>query len=304
MEGHQPQNIDPILKIAEIVEQAGMDSVWVGDSLTAKPRLEPLTILSAIASRTKQVKLGTAVMLGALRHPVLLSHAAATLDLISEGRLILGLGVGGAFNDSQRQEWKNAGVDPSTRASRFEEIVRILKQLTSGKTTTHRGRHFRIEDVSIAPISPNPGGTKVLIACHKRANQERQFKRAANLGDGIISISDYPTEFAQVNERVEFYAQEANRDYDNLERVFYMTVNLDCNEDLAFNEADRFLKLYYGMNIWGDRWGPFGAPEKTIDRIRQYKEAGAQTVIVRFASFDQEKQLDRFLNKVVPAFHL
>ena len=84
--------------MAEAVEQAGLDSVWVGDSLTAKPRLEPLTTLAAIAMRTNKVRLGTAVMLAALRNPVQLAQMSATVDTISGGRLILGAGVGGAFN--------------------------------------------------------------------------------------------------------------------------------------------------------------------------------------------------------------
>ena len=81
-----PPSIEPLLSMAEQAEQAGLDSVWVGDSLTAKPRLEPLTTLSAIAMRTKKVRLGTAVMLAALRHPVSLAQASATVDTISGGR--------------------------------------------------------------------------------------------------------------------------------------------------------------------------------------------------------------------------
>ena len=302
MQGGQPKNIDKILDMAETAEQAGVESVWVGDSLTAKPRLEPLTVLAAVAARTRRVRLGTGVMLGALRHPVLLSHAAATVDLISEGRLVLGMGVGGAFNDAQRQEWKNAGVDPSSRASRFEEVVHLLKRLTSGERVTHNGRHFQMEDVAIAPVSPNEGGTRVLIASHWRANRDSQFERAARLGDGVISISDYPDEFTQVNDRVKFHAEALGRDYEAMERVFYLTVNLTSDSDAATAEADRFLKMYYGINMWADRWGPFGAPELAIERIRRYREAGAQTIVVRFASFEQEKQLDTFLTEVAPAF--
>ncbi|MEK7215359.1 MAG: LLM class flavin-dependent oxidoreductase, partial [Chloroflexota bacterium] len=82
--------------------------MWVGDSLTAKPRLDPLITLAAIASRTERVRLGTSVLLGALYHPVLLARAAASVDLLSEGRLILAMGVGGAFNDTQRLEWSAA----------------------------------------------------------------------------------------------------------------------------------------------------------------------------------------------------
>jgi alkanesulfonate monooxygenase SsuD/methylene tetrahydromethanopterin reductase-like flavin-dependent oxidoreductase (luciferase family) len=302
MQGPQPRNIESILSLAETAENAGLDSVWVGDSLTAKPRLEPLSVLSAVAARTRRVRLGTAVLLGALRHPVLLAHAAATVDLISEGRLVLGVGVGGAFNDAQRQEWRNAGVDPTGRATRFEEVVLLLKRLTSGETVTFDGRHFSMQDVSIAPVSPNTGGVRVLIACHWRAGRDRQFRRAAELGDGYISISDHPDEYTRVTERVKHHAESRGRDFNEMERVFYMTVNLGQDPDAASAEADRFLNLYYGMNIWGDRWGPYGPSELAIERVRSYEAAGAQTVVVRFASFDQERQLQTFLDEVVAAF--
>ena len=80
-----------------------------------------------------------------------------------------------------------------------------------------------------------------------------------------------------------------------------MTVNLREDETAAAEEADTFLHQYYGSNIWGDRWGPFGNPGRVAERIMAYHEAGAQTVIVRFASFDQERQLDTFLTDIVPS---
>ena len=80
-------------QMAETVERLGYDSVWVGDSVTSKPRLEPLTIMSALAARTQRVRIGTAVMLSALRHPVHLAHALATIDNVSNGRTILGAGA-------------------------------------------------------------------------------------------------------------------------------------------------------------------------------------------------------------------
>lgn len=302
MEGGRPGQFREIVSLAQTAEQAELDSVWVGDSLTAKPRLEPLSTLTAVAMETERVRLGTAVLLPALRHPVHLAHQAATVDFISGGRLILGAGVGGAFNDAQRSEWSHAGINTRTRASRFEEVVEIVKRLTSGETLDFDGEHFSLESASIAPKSPQDGGVPFLIASHWRAGRDVQFARAARRGDGIICISDYPDEYEKVVDRVEYHAQRLSRNPDEIEKTFYMTVNLGTDPDEASSEADRFLKLYYGMNFWGDRWGPYGPAELTVERIRRYREAGAETMIVRFAAFDQETQLHRFLEDVVPNF--
>lgn len=299
MGSDEPPSIAPLLAMAQAVEQAGLDSVWVGDSLTAKPRLEPLTTLAALAMRTQRVRLGTAVMLAALRHPVQLAQMAATVDTISGGRLILGAGVGGAFNAAQQQEWLNVGVKPSQRARRFEEVLEITNGLTCGEEVTFEGRHFNYDGVSVQPRAVQSNGVPFLVACHWRAGRERQFQRAAKLGAGFMSISDYPDEYSRVVDRVRGYTAEYGGDPESPEATFYMTVNLREDETAAAEEADTFLHQYYGSNIWGDRWGPFGNPQKVAERISQYHEAGAQTIIVRFASFEQERQLDTFLNDIV-----
>src|SRR5256712_6786458 len=83
----------PLLAIAERAEAAGFDSVWIGDSLIARPRHEPLTLLAAVAARTRRVRLGTGVLLPALRNPVVLAHVVGTLDRVAEGRGILRGGI-------------------------------------------------------------------------------------------------------------------------------------------------------------------------------------------------------------------
>ena len=301
MTGDRPQNADSIIALAERVEEAGLDSVWMGDSLTAKPRLEPITALAAVAARTKRVRLGTAVLLAALRHPVLLSHAVGTLDLVAGGRTVLAIGVGGAFNPEQRAEWAAAGVNTAGRASRLEELVRITKDLTAGEEVNHDGRHFQLESVRMEPSASQAGGVPVLLGCHWRAGRERQFQRAAEMADGFISISDTPEEFALVADKVRHYAGEYGRAFDSMESAFYMTVNMRRDREEAADEANRYLLDYYGANVWGDRWGPWGPPEWTAQRMREYAAAGAGTIIVRFASYDQESHLDTFLNEVVPA---
>jgi len=104
----QPQAA-PLLELAERAERLGFDSVWAGDSLLARPRHEPLTLLAAVASRVRRVDIGTAVLLPALRNPVLLAHQVATLDQVAEGRLILGVGIA-ADVPNIRQEFTAAGV--------------------------------------------------------------------------------------------------------------------------------------------------------------------------------------------------
>src|SRR5438270_10537299 len=90
--GGRPETA-PLLALAERAERLGFDSIWVGDSLLARPRHDPLTLLAAVAARTRRPELGTAVLLPALRNPVVLAQQVATLDRISEGRFILGVGI-------------------------------------------------------------------------------------------------------------------------------------------------------------------------------------------------------------------
>ena len=123
LKNQQPTSIERLIGLAELVEQSGLDGVWVGDSLVAKPRMEPLAVLSALAVRTSRVRLGTAVLLPALRHPVLLAQTLGTLELISGGRLVIGAGVGGAFNEDQQREWEVAGIPSKGRGKRFDEIL-------------------------------------------------------------------------------------------------------------------------------------------------------------------------------------
>jgi alkanesulfonate monooxygenase SsuD/methylene tetrahydromethanopterin reductase-like flavin-dependent oxidoreductase (luciferase family) len=297
-----PQDADLLFRLARRVEAAGLDSVWVGDSLTAKPRLEPFTTLAAVAAQTQRVRLGTAVLLMALRHPVLLAQTLATVDLISRGRLVVAAGVGGAFNPAQQQEWCNAGVAPAQRARRMEEMVQVVKGLGSGQPLTFHGRHFDLDGVVMEPRPVQPGGVPILLACHGRARQEAQYARAARLADGLISISDTPAEYAQVVQRVRELAAGLGRDPALLQTAMYLTVNVEPDHRRATAEAESYLMSYYGANIWGTRWGPFGDPARVRDRLAEYAAAGAQTIIVRFAAPDPERQLEIFLERVAPDF--
>ena len=291
-----------LMRLARQVESAGLDSVWVGDSLTAKPRLEAMATLAALAACTERIRLGTAVLLAGLRHPVLLAQAMATVDMISAGRLVVGAGVGGAFNDEQLQEWYAAGVDPKRRASRFEEVLQIVQRLGQGEPVSFTGKHFALDQVRMQPRTVQPEGVPFLVATHWRARKERQLHRAARLGSGLMSITDSPEEYRQLVQQTGEIRSSLGRDADRFENTFYMTVNVNRDTAKAEAEADEFLTGYYGVNHWGDRWGPFGEPERIRERMAEYADAGADTLIVRFASFEPAAQLDAFLEQVAQDF--
>ena len=291
-----------IVRMARLAEDAGVDSVWVGDRLVAKPRLEPLAALAAVAASTSRVRMGTSVLLAALRHPVLLAQTAATVDQLSEGRLTLAMGVGGAFTEEQQNEWATAGVEKRTRATRVEEIVTIMRGLWSGDPITFHGKHFDLDHVSIGYRPHQRPGVPILLATHSGQGRSRQPARAAKLSDGIISISDSPQEFAGVRADVAKEAETIGRSADELKSVYYMTVNLDPDAQKGQEEGVQWVTDYYGLNFWGDRWGPYGDTEGVIDRIRQFRAAGADEVIVRFASYNQPRQMNWFATNVLPAF--
>ena len=299
---HRQPDPTEMLAMAERAEAAGLDAVWVGDSLVSKPRFEPIAALAAIAARTSRVRIGTAVLLPVIRPVVPLAHSLATLDVISRGRLLIGAGVGGGFTPDQNKDYFSAGVAPETRAGRLTEMVRVMKRLWTEEHVTYQGKHLHVDDVTLYPRPIQQGGVPILLGAHHRTGNPSQYRRAARYADGIIGITDSPQQWSEVVARVEEAATVEGRDPSQLDRVFYVTVNINRDRAKASAEADDFLMSYYGVRHWEGRWGPWGAPEEVAERMAAYAKAGARHVIVRFASWNQSGQLEQFIHEVVPAF--
>ncbi|MFQ5998812.1 MAG: LLM class flavin-dependent oxidoreductase, partial [Candidatus Bathyarchaeia archaeon] len=139
---------EQLLKLSQMADDRNYDSVWVGDSVLAKPRLEPLTLLAAVAARTRKVKIGTACLSSfPLRHPVLVAQSWATLDQISSGRTILGVCIGGGgrtLSGEAKKEFESLGVSYEDRVKRFEEGIEIVKKLWTENTISYEGTHFQL----------------------------------------------------------------------------------------------------------------------------------------------------------------
>ena len=286
-------------QLAETVERLGYDSVWVGDSITSKPRLEPLTIMAALAARTQRVKIGTAVMLTALRHPVHLAHALATVDNISNGRVILGAGAGRGDNQMYVDEHSAVGVPVAERADRMEEGINILRTLWTQEQVTHQGGYYPLDNVTLEP-QPIQKPLPIWISSNW---VRRGLKRVAEMGDAWITNVPSVELFTRCWDRVQENAAKVGRDAGQMTRALYISVNLN-EEDEALAEGDRFMQAYYSRPyeaVSKQLLCVFGPPEKCAEAIASYRAAGVTYFIVRFASPHQAEQLTKFTNEVLPA---
>ena len=286
-------------QMAETAERIGYDSVWIGDSITSKPRLEPMTAMAAVAARTSRVKIGTAVLLNALRHPVHLAHAAATIDNISGGRTILGLGAGRSNNQMFVDEHAAVGVPIMERAARMEESIRVMRALWTGEPVSSPGDYYPLEEVALEP-RPVQQSIPLWISSNW---VRRGLARVAELGDAWITNVPSPDLFTQCWERIEQCAGEMGRDASEIGRCLYISVNLNDEADAALEEGDQFMRAYYSVPydvISRQLLCVFGPPSKSIEAIKAYQERGADYFIVRFASPDQMGQLARFTDEVLP----
>jgi len=293
--------VEECWEMARYCDRAGYDAVWVGDSVVAKPRLEPLTTLAYVAAMTERVRLGTAVLLPALRQPVVLAHQISNLDQISGGRVVLGLGVGWSLPSAER-EWAACGMDHRRRARRLEEHVEAWRMLWRGEPVTWRGHGVTLDGHTIGPLPWTPAGPPVLITAGNRGELlPAQFDRFARLGDGIITTYVDTAECRVVRERGEEALARHGRALPGFPLCVYTTVRLDDDALRARRETMEFLAAYYGGGVHQRGTMGVGPAEVVISALLGYGAAGVTDLCVRFVGDDQRAQLERFTEEVLPA---
>jgi alkanesulfonate monooxygenase SsuD/methylene tetrahydromethanopterin reductase-like flavin-dependent oxidoreductase (luciferase family) len=278
----------PMLELATRAEAIGFDSIWVGDSLLARPRHEPLTLLAGVAGRVPRVQIGTAVLLPALRNPVLLAHQVATLDQVSEGRLILGVGIA-ADRPNIRAEFTAAGVPFEKRVGRMMEGLRLCKALWSGQPVDWDGR-WRVEQGTLAPTPYRPEGPPLWIG----GNLKASLDRAGRSFDGWFPIAPAPDLFATQWADIKQAARDAGRDPDRMTGAMYLTVSIDENAQRADDRMNTFLEGYYGVPAAATRkrQASYTGPEAGLGQwLDSYAKAGATHLMIRFAGGDHTTQL-------------
>jgi alkanesulfonate monooxygenase SsuD/methylene tetrahydromethanopterin reductase-like flavin-dependent oxidoreductase (luciferase family) len=293
--------IETCWTMATLADRAGYDAVWVGDSIVAKPRLEPLTTLAYLAGITTRVRLGTAVLLPALRHPVVLAHQIANVDHISHGRLVLGLGVGWSLPAAER-EWAACGADHKRRVRRLEEHVELWRLLWRGEPVTYHGDDATLADHTVGPLPWNEAGPPVLITAGNRGELlPAQFERFARLGDGIITTYLEPDECRLVRTRAEEALARHRRALPGFPLCVYTTVRMEKDAQTAQRVTAEFLATYYGGGVHMRGLMGLGPAEVVVAALRRYAAAGVTDLCIRFAGDDQLPQMERFTAEVLPA---
>lgn len=278
----------PLLTLAQRAAGLGFDSIWVGDSLLARPRHDPLTLLAGVAGRVPGVELGTAVLLPALRNPVVLAHQVATLDQISEGRFILGVGIA-ADAPPIRAEFTAAGVPFEKRVGRMMEGLRLMQALWTGQPVDWDGR-WQVQAGTLAPTPFRAGGPPLWIG----GNLKASLDRAGKFFDGWFPIAPSPDTFATQWADIRATARAEGRDAEAMTGAMYLTIALDDDATRANARLDAFLEAYYSAPaaVLRRRQACYAGPKDGLGAfLKAYADAGASHLMLRFAG-DHERQMD------------
>jgi alkanesulfonate monooxygenase SsuD/methylene tetrahydromethanopterin reductase-like flavin-dependent oxidoreductase (luciferase family) len=281
----------PLIALGERAEELGFDAVWVGDSPLARPRHDAMSMLAALAVRTERAALGTAVLLAALRPPLLLAQAAATVDQLAQGRLILGLGAGFPYPETERQ-FAGIGVPYAGRIRRMEETIAAIRALWAkpGQPVSYHGDHLHLDQVALAPGPHREGGPPIWLAGAGEAAE----RRVGAIADGWLPYPPTAELYARGWEGVREAAVRAGRTGAAASGL-YVTVALDPSKAAAQRRLRRNVERYYEQPL--ERVSAIqamyaGTADGFRDWLARYLAAGARHVILRVADEDAERGLD------------
>lgn len=286
---------EKIIEMGCRAEDAGFGSLWVGDSLL-RPRIEALTTLAALASRTERVKLGTATLLLPLRSPVLVAQTIAALDHVSNGRVILGVAPGG---EDAKDEFEACGVPFEHRGRRMNEEIKILRKLWIEDNVSFQGEFYKLSGVTVDPKPLQKPCPQIWIG----GASEQTFQRVAKLGDGWLPFDVPPEEYGAGWRRITEVAKEAGRDPSGIHRTVYLYTNLKSERSgPPLGEED-----FYIGGIHESTLSTHGRPQvyttssQLLEKIGGFTPLGVETVILRFAAQDPMGQLTACIEEVLPS---
>ncbi len=287
-----------LMRYAEHAESLGFDSLWLWDHLLlgttkAFPVLDSLSMLAALAVRTERVKLGTGVLVLPLRNPVELAKTTATIDHLSNGRLILGVATGW-----YQKEFAARGVPFQRRGKITERNLAVLRQFWTEHEVNGDADEMVFRRAVMLP-KPVQRPTPLLLM---GGYVDRVLKRVATTSDGWLTYFYRSQDFAESWQRVREHAEEAGRDPDTLKNASQLPF---CVAD-TYSEADRKVKDFLARNFDQPEWSKAtfesairGTAEQCVEQLLEHIAAGVQHLILVPWEYE-ENQVEELASEIVP----
>jgi probable F420-dependent oxidoreductase len=274
----------PVTAAAQEAERLGFDLVSCGEHVFFHgPTSNAFVSLAAAAGATNRIGLLSAITLAPLYPSVLLAKLVAALDDVSDGRLTVGLGVGG----ENRAEFDALGVDVRERGARTDEAVKLLRLLLGSDGASFTGRFARFDDISICPRPPH-GCPPLWIAGRSSAAR----RRAARAGDAWMPYLYSPEQLGEQIRNLRSDAQNHGRDPGAVRVAIHVFVTVMKDPRLARRQAVESVSRTYRDNAerFADRYLVFGTPQQVSRRLTEYRDAGADAFVMRLAGEGRERE--------------
>jgi probable F420-dependent oxidoreductase len=283
--------------IVRTVEALGFDSVWTGDHMSFHhPLYESLTLLASYASITTRIRLGTGVYLLALRSAAVAAKVTSTLDVLSGGRLIFGVGVGG----ENPKEFELCGVPHEERGPRVTEAIEVVRTLWRDTPASFKGRFSSFEGVSVDPKPVQKPGPPIWIG----GRSDAALARAGRQGDGWISYVIHPERYAQSLEKIRAAAQAAGRSLDGFATAHLTFITVGRDYESARATWVRLLSKRYAQDFGPlvEKYGIVGTPDQCAEQLERYRAAGCTYFVMDTICdpADQKAHLQAIAGDVIP----
>ena len=297
--GERPPSLRHLMRYAETAERLGFAALSVNDHLLfSRPWLDGPTALSSVLTATGQMDLMTTVALPVVRGPVALAKSMAAIDILSGGRLVVGVGPG-----SSARDYAAAGIPFEERWKRLDEAVEVLRALWCEDGPPFRGNFYSTEGIALEPRPLRQPGPPIWIGSW---GSEAGLRRTARLGDGWLAsaYNTTPEAFADARARLDRHLRAANKDPDRFPNAL-ATMFLHISEDRA--EADRVCRdiLSPTLRRTGEELHDrllVGPAEECARKLEAYRSAGVQRIML-WPVQDELAQLEAFRDRVVPLAH-
>ena len=298
-DGKGAELVDRLKLVATRAESAGFDSFWVMDHFHQiqhvgqphEPMLESWTTLATLAGLTSRIKLGTLVTGIVYRYPSILAKIGATLDVLSKGRLFMGIGA--AWNEEESKAYGIAFPKPKERLQRLEEAVQIIQRMWTEKQVNFDGRFYTIRDAFCEPKPIQKPHPPILIG---GAGERETLRIVAKYADAC-NLFGSPNTIRSKLQILRNHCKRVGRDYDAILKTKLGTVIIDDDLDrLQRRIAERFKDFPENMR---SEMITYGRPDDVHRQIEAFREAGIEYFITNFEPERELEALDLFGNTVV-----